>query len=82
MISFSTSLLNRYFDFSFDSLHLEKFLFFVHFSEEDHEGILNLFPKAKFEYIANAGHWVHAEEPHKLLGIVVDFLKSHGSKQK
>ncbi|CAH1392629.1 unnamed protein product [Nezara viridula] len=42
--------------------------------KEDHEQILQLFPKAKFEYL-DAGHWVHAEKPKEFIQIIASFLK-------
>ena len=30
---------------------------------EHHEGILKLFPQAKFDEIPHAGHWLHADAP-------------------
>jgi pimeloyl-ACP methyl ester carboxylesterase len=29
----------------------------------DHSQILKLFPKAQFESIPHAGHWIHADQP-------------------
>jgi len=43
--------------------------------EEDKTGILKHFPKAKFETIADAGHWVHAEQPDILAKALMKFLK-------
>jgi len=42
--------------------------------DRDHEGILQLFPQAKIETIAEAGHWVHADQPEELFNRVVQFL--------
>lgn len=42
---------------------------------EDHSGIRNLFPRAVFEGI-DAGHWVHAEKPAELAGVVLEFTES------
>lgn len=44
------------------------------FREEDHKGILQLFPKSKFQYIQGAGHWVHSEKPVEFLDLVCEFL--------
>ena len=41
---------------------------------DDHILIMNHFPKAKIKMIAGAGHWVHAEKPKELLGLVNDFI--------
>ncbi len=37
--------------------------------------ILSLFPKAEFQTIEGAGHWVHAEQPELFQAIVHKFLK-------
>lgn len=42
--------------------------------DTDWQQILTLFPNAKLETIADAGHWVHAEQPQRLLQVVSDFL--------
>lgn len=42
--------------------------------EEDHKGILQLFPKSEFKYIDDAGHWVHSEKPVEFLNLVSNFL--------
>jgi len=42
---------------------------------EDHEGIQKLFPRAVFAGI-DAGHWVHAEKPAELAGVVLEFTES------
>ena len=36
--------------------------------------IMRLFPQARIEHIAEAGHWVHAEQPGAFLGRVAPFL--------
>ncbi len=36
--------------------------------------IARLFPNARYATIANAGHWVHAEQPQALFQTVADFL--------
>ncbi len=41
---------------------------------DDWPQIEELFPNAVLETIKGAGHWVHAEEPEALLGVVKDFL--------
>lgn len=40
----------------------------------DWKNILKLFPNAQLETVANAGHWVHAEQPNALLEVVRNFL--------
>ncbi|TVR87014.1 MAG: alpha/beta fold hydrolase [Spirochaetaceae bacterium] len=40
---------------------------------EDHERICQLFPKAQVESIADAGHWVHAEQPERFLKVLDGF---------
>lgn len=42
--------------------------------DEDWQGILSKFPNASLETIANAGHWVHADQPKVLLEKVMQFL--------
>ncbi|MGH6916790.1 MAG: alpha/beta fold hydrolase [Geminicoccaceae bacterium] len=41
---------------------------------EHHAKILRLFPNARFSTIPDAGHWVHAEAPQQVLGVVGAFL--------
>ncbi len=45
-----------------------------HMVDGDKKLITDLFPKAKIETIKNAGHWVHADMPDELLGLVRNFL--------
>lgn len=42
--------------------------------EEDMDLILMLFPQARMETVADAGHWVHAEQPAGMLAAVGSFL--------
>ena len=42
---------------------------------EDEDAILDHFPAAQIETIANAGHWVHAEAREPFSELVVDFLE-------
>ncbi len=42
---------------------------------EDEDAIVDHFPAAHIETIANAGHWVHAEARETFSSIVVDFLE-------
>ena len=42
---------------------------------EDEDTILDHFPAAQIETIANAGHWVHAEAREPFSELVVDFLE-------
>jgi pimeloyl-ACP methyl ester carboxylesterase len=42
--------------------------------DEDLEGIKRLFPAAKLVTVEGAGHWVHAERPDELEGVVRDFF--------
>jgi esterase len=44
--------------------------------DEDLEGILDLFPNARLETIADAGHWVQAEQPKAFVATLLDFLKT------
>lgn len=43
-------------------------------TDDDKSEILNLFPKAEIKTCANAGHWVHADNPECMLATVRDFL--------
>lgn len=43
-------------------------------SENDTAGILRQFPEARIETIANAGHWLHAENPKAFYEKVINFL--------
>lgn len=40
-----------------------------------HPGILELFPNARFHMVAGAGHWLHAEQPKKVLETIQEFIK-------
>lgn len=42
--------------------------------EEDMDEIRRLFPKARLETIAGAGHWIHADKPDAFAEVVLDFL--------
>lgn len=43
--------------------------------EEDEDSIFDHFPQAEIETIANAGHWVHAEQPTAFYETVMRFLR-------
>jgi len=43
---------------------------------DDHEEIRRIFPAAEFETVPGAGHWVHADKPNELLGIMKDFIQT------
>ena len=43
---------------------------------EHHKTIRELFPNAKIVTIADAGHWLHAEQPQRFLDAVLSFLES------
>ncbi len=45
-----------------------------HIEDGDEIGIKKLFPRAVIETVEDAGHWVHAEAPAALLGLVKGFL--------
>ncbi|MFO8099210.1 MAG: alpha/beta fold hydrolase [Salinibacter sp.] len=45
--------------------------------EDDRSDIHSLFPNARIETIDGAGHWVHADAPDVLAGLVTDFLTSN-----
>ena len=40
----------------------------------DHPEILEKFPRAQFEYITGAGHWVHSQKPAEFIDIVIKCL--------
>lgn len=42
---------------------------------EHHKGVKNFFPNAVFEEIANAGHWIHVEQPLAVITSLTNFLK-------
>lgn len=46
------------------------------FLKQEHHAIIKqtIFPSAKFDYIAGAGHWLHAEKPDLFLKLVTQFL--------
>jgi pimeloyl-ACP methyl ester carboxylesterase len=39
-----------------------------------HQLIRHLFPHVTFKTIEDAGHWVHAEQPHDFMNTLYDFL--------
>jgi pimeloyl-ACP methyl ester carboxylesterase len=41
---------------------------------ESPAGIHRMFPRAQLEHIADAGHWVHADQPHALLRVLQSWL--------
>ncbi|WP_149244565.1 alpha/beta fold hydrolase [Dyadobacter sp. 32] len=43
--------------------------------DDDWEDIRKIFPNAELETIANAGHWIHAEQPQAFTKCLVAFLK-------
>lgn len=43
-------------------------------TDADEADIRNLFPRARVEKVAGAGHWVHADAPDALSRLVLDFL--------
>jgi esterase len=44
----------------------------------DHALVSALFPKARIEILAGAGHWLHAEQPGPFLNLLKDFLDKIG----
>ena len=48
---------------------------------ESHVGILRLFPRARLEHIADAGHWVHADQPQALLRALRGWLREARSSR-
>jgi len=45
--------------------------------DEDLESIEAIFPYAELKTIDNAGHWLHAEQPVKLVSFIIDFLSKY-----
>lgn len=45
--------------------------------EEYHDEIIRLFPNGEIIEIADAGHWVHADQPNQLLGHLKEFLADY-----
>lgn len=45
--------------------------------DDDMSLIATLFPNASFETIANAGHWIHAEQPKAFFEAVINFVESY-----
>ncbi len=45
------------------------------FRPEDEEPAKRLFPASRFEVIAGAGHWLHAEKPAEVLAVLNTWLK-------
>lgn len=43
--------------------------------EDDKDNILQYFPTAQFHVVANAGHWVHAENPQGFLACLSEILR-------
>lgn len=50
--------------------------------KSDTERIKIHFPRAQFEFIADAGHLVYADQPEKFIEIVSKFLNSHSTQGK
>ena len=44
--------------------------------DDDWPGIVKLFPHAELVTIANAGHWVHADQPQALIDTLIAFMES------
>ena len=42
---------------------------------ESHDAIREHFPAADFEYVADAGHWVHADNPKGFMDKLLPFLE-------
>ncbi|MEM7357899.1 MAG: alpha/beta fold hydrolase [Pseudomonadota bacterium] len=42
---------------------------------EHHDKILGMFPNTQFQSIPEAGHWLHADQPKRVLEVVSEFLK-------
>ncbi|XP_048374381.1 protein ABHD11 isoform X2 [Sphaerodactylus townsendi] len=44
-------------------------------SSNDYPEIERLFPQAEIQYVPDAGHWVHADQPQQFLAAVCNFLE-------
>ncbi|XP_077167392.1 sn-1-specific diacylglycerol lipase ABHD11 isoform X2 [Paroedura picta] len=44
-------------------------------SSNDYPEIERLFPEAEIQYVPDAGHWVHADQPQQFLAAVCNFLE-------
>lgn len=44
--------------------------------EQHHAYIYEYFPNAKIEYIDDASHWLHAEQPHKVIASIENFIEN------
>jgi pimeloyl-ACP methyl ester carboxylesterase len=42
--------------------------------------LFDLYPKAVLEYVANAGHWVHADNPSEFYDKVTSFINQDQNK--
>lgn len=47
----------------------------LYFRKDEHDAIRIFFPSAEFEYIPDAGHWVHAEKPKEFVDILSKFIE-------
>lgn len=47
----------------------------IPFSASDLRGIRGYFPNARLLQVANAGHWVHSDQPHTVLHLLSAFLR-------
>ncbi|KAF2072053.1 hypothetical protein CYY_006619 [Polysphondylium violaceum] len=49
--------------------------------DHDKELIQKYFPNSELKIVPNAGHWVHAEDPHTFVQMVSSFINDNGSQQ-
>lgn len=49
--------------------------------KDDHDAIRKCFPSAEFEYIPDAGHWVHAEKPKEFVDVLTKFIEKTDKMQ-
>ena len=40
----------------------------------DHDEIQEVFPRAEFRYVQEAGHWVHSQKPAEVIELIKNFL--------
>ena len=83
-IKFNVNLLEKYYENIIDDIYIKEPIFIdtlfcrgdrsKYIVESDEEKIYKEFPHAQIVTIEESGHWVHADQPEKLLDIVVDFI--------
>jgi len=54
-----------------------KYIIFIPTRPKDHGLIRRIFTDCDFQYVPDAGHWVHSEKPHEFLEIVLKFINNN-----